>query len=106
MFSHLISQLLSLRAIVFGAGYAKYDEGAQRQLVQDLGETCPALTHVVVSFTDWCHDCVWTRDRRSQVEDDSRPAWLGVVSRGPVNLEELARICDVGGDDGEAEGRT
>ena len=105
MFSHLISQLLHLRAIVFGAGYAKYDEGVLRQLVQDLGETCPALTHVVVSFTNGCHDCVWTHDRRRQVGGDRRPTWLGVVSRGPVNLEELARMCDVGGDEGRLSQR-
>ena len=111
MFVHLISQLPNLRAIAFGIGpnyyYAKYDEGTQRQLVTYLGKTCPTLTKVVISLINvWRNDWIWTRG--GEVDRDAHEprtaTWICIVSGEPVNLEDLARICDVDHHhDGEEE---
>jgi hypothetical protein len=104
MFAHLISQLPNLQAIVFGTSpddYAKHDEGVQLQLVEYLGKTCPALTHVVISLTNWHEDWIWTRDSDCGDMDDLGATWLGIVSKEPVNLEDLARGCDMDNDEEE-----
>ena len=92
--------LVHLQTLVFGTStddYQKYDERIQHDLVQRVGQSCKSLSQVIISLAAWQHDWIWTRDASHAMDWDQGghgrgQEWWGMISKEPINLEELARF--------------